>query len=205
MRTSKVNISFSVYSDANLETKAGLILASMTDNPAFTNPIPTLAELEVAVKKYSDALVAAASLGRINVANKNAIRQKLELLLSQLGMYVMYIANGDEAILVSSGYSLAKVPAPNYITYPGNVTLSNGITAGQMLASVKKVKGANAYLHEICTEPPTEDTLWISNPSTRSQFTFNNLVPGRKYWIRVAATGAGEQIAYSAVASQFAQ
>lgn len=205
MRTSKVTIGFSSYSDANLETKAGLILTSMTGNAAFAAPIPTLADLDLALKKYSDALVAAASLGRTNVANKNAIRQQLELLLSQLGMYVMYVANGDEAILTSSGFSLSKTPEPSYITNPGNVTLSNGVTAGQLTASVKTVKGANGYLHEICAEPPTDDTAWIKNPSTRSQFTFKDLQPGKKYWVRVAATGRAEQIAYSPVASQFAQ
>ena len=205
MRTSKISISFSSYSDANLETKAQLILVSMTGNAAFTDPIPTLADLEVAVTKYSNDLVAAASLGRTNVANKNASRQQLENLLSQLGMYVMYIANGDEAILTSSGYSVTKAPEPRYISNPGNVSLSNGITAGQMISAVKTVKGAKGYLHEICAELPTIDTVWISTPSTRSQFTFKDLEPGKKYWVRVAVTGSGEQLAYSPVASQFAQ
>ena len=35
MRTPKVSTSFSGFTDANLETKAQLILASMTGNPAF--------------------------------------------------------------------------------------------------------------------------------------------------------------------------
>ena len=205
MRTPKVSTSFTSYSDANLETKAQLILASMTGNPAFASPIPNLTELQAAVTQYSTNLVAAAALGRTNVANKNASRHQLENLLGQLGMYVMYIANGDEAILTSSGYSLLKSPEPSYITNPGNVTLSNGITTGQIISVVKAVTGAKSYLHEICTEPPTAATVWISNPSSRRQFTFTDLVAGTQYWVRVGVTGSGEQLAYSAVANQFAQ
>ena len=70
MRTPKVSTSFLSYTDANLETKAQLILASMTGNPAFANHIPTLAELQAAVAQYSTDLVAAAALGRTNVATK---------------------------------------------------------------------------------------------------------------------------------------
>ncbi len=205
MRTPKVSTSFSGFTDANLETKAQLILASMTGNPAFANPIPTLAELQTAVTRYSTDLVAAAALGRTNVANKNASRQLLENILAQLGMYVMYIANGDEAILISSGYSMLKSPEPIYITNPGNVTLSNGITTGQMMSVVNAVSGARTYLHEICTEQPTAATVWTSNPSSRRQFTFTDLVAGKQYWVRVGVTGSGEQLAYSPIANQFAQ
>jgi hypothetical protein len=205
MRTQKVNISFSSYTDANLENKAQHIFSSMNGNANFPNPIPTLADLQNAITKYSTDLVAAASLDRTMVAEKNKSRQKVEILLSQLGMYVMFIANGDAAILTSSGYTLSKEPEPRHITNPGNVTLSNGITSGQLLASVKTVKGAKGYLHEITAEIPTDTTVWTSTPSSRSQFTFNNLEAGKKYWIRVAAIGSGEQIAYSPVTSQFVQ
>lgn len=205
MRRAKISISFSSYTDANLQTKAELIIASMTPNAAFANPVPTITELQAALDQYSADLVAAASLGRTNVANKNASRQQLEMLMTRLGMYVMFVANGDEAILTSSGFSLTKTPEARFITNPGNVTLSNGITTGQMVDFVKAVAGANGYLHEICAELPTSVTIWTSYTSTRSQYTFTGLEPGKKYWVRVAATGRNEQIAYSPVASQFAQ
>ena len=201
----KISISFSGYTDSAFETKAEHILASMTGNPVFTSPIPTLVEVQAAVTTYSTQLVTAAGLGRTAVAEKNKSRKKLELLLSQLGMYVMYLANGDAAILTSSGFSLTKEPESNYITNPGNVTLGNGITSGQLQASVKAVKGAKSYLHQITDVQPAEDTVWKSTPSSRSKYIFNNLVPGKQYWVRVAATASGEQVAYSPVVSQFAQ
>jgi hypothetical protein len=205
MRRAKLSTLFANFSDANLEQKAKLVIVSMTGNANFGSPVPTLAELQAALDQYSADLTAASTLGRINVANKNASRAKLEALMTQLAMYVMYVAMGDEAILTSSGFSLTKTPEARYITNPGNVTLSNGITSGQMTGSVKTVPGSNGYLHQICTELPTPETVWTSYPSTRRQFTFTGLLAGKQYWVRVAATGANEQIAYSPVASQFAQ
>jgi hypothetical protein len=205
MRKAKLSLNFSSYSDANFETKALLVLNSMTGNANFPSPVPTLADLQTATDTYSTALVAAAGSGTNNVALKNAARSRLDGVLVQLGMYVMFIANGDEAILVSSGFSLAKIPQARYITNPGTVTLANGNSSGEMSCSVKAVKGATTYLHQITNAEPADATVWGSNTSTRSQFTFKGLEPGKKYWVRVAATGSGEQIAYSPVASMFAQ
>jgi hypothetical protein len=205
MRTAKISISFSFYSDVNLEAKASYIIASMKGNPSFTDPVPNIAELQAALKQFSADLLAAANLDRKKIANKNASRAVLEQLLTELGMYVMYVAKGNEATLTSSGFTLGKIPQPRYIDNPGNVTLSNGITSGQMVASVVAVKGNSGYVYEICAEQPTETNVWTSFAASRSKFTFTNLLPGKKYWIRVAATGFRGQIAYSPVASQFAQ
>lgn len=205
MKTQKINISFSAFGDADFEQKAQAILSSMTNNPAFPNPIPTLQEVTDAVAQYSADLVAAASLDRTAVARKNKSRTLLQNLLRQLAMYIMYIANGDVTILTSSGFTLSKLPEFNYITNPGNVTLANGVSTGVMEVSVKTVKGAKGYVYQIAREEPVTEAEWQSTNSSRSKFTYTNLQPGKRYWVRVAATGSGEQIAYSPVVSQFVQ
>ncbi len=205
MKPAKINIGFSGYSDTMLENKAASILQCMTGNPYFTSPIPTLAELTVAVDAYSTALVTAAGLGRVNVAEKNKTRESLELLLTQLGMYVMYIANGDVAILTSSGYPLRKTGEPRYLDSPGSVELENGITSGELVVSIVRPKGVVSFLHEVTPDPLTPDSVWQSTPGSRASFTFKNLEAGRKYWFRVAAVGNASQLAYSASACQFVQ
>lgn len=205
MKKMKALINFSTYSDANLETKAEYILQLMTGNPAFTDPIPTLAELTTVLDRYSKALIDAAGLDRVKVAEKNKLRFKLEQMLGQLGTYVNYVALGDEAIITSSGFSVSKTPEPRIITNPANLTITNGINSGQLVSSVKAVKGASGYLHEIAADPLTDASVWKSTPSSRSRFTFNDLQPGKKYWVRVAAIGTKDQIAYSNNASQFVQ
>ena len=205
MKIQKINLGFSSYTDAEFEQKAQLILASMTGNPAFPSPVPPLTEVSAALTLFSADLVAAGTLDRTAVAKKNASRQALEKLLGQLGMFVMYVANGDAPILTSSGYTLSKQPEPVYITNPGNVTISNGISSGEMEAAVTTVKGGRNYNFQLAEAEPTAETDWQSNSSSRSKFTFKNLQPGKRYWVRVVVTGSGEQVAYSNVASRFVQ
>lgn len=205
MKSQKASTSFSKYSDPGFEAKSEHVLTSMTDNPAFPDPTPTLVEVQNAVTTYSQDLLAAAGLGKVAVAEKNKSRRMLELLLTQLGQYVTLVANGDVPTLTGSGFSLTKVPEPSYITNPGNVKLTNGVTSGQLCSMVKAQKTAKTYLHQIADEMPTESTVWQSTSSSRSSYVFNNLVPGKQYWVRVAATASGEQIAYSTVATQFVQ
>ena len=205
MKNSKISISFTKYSDADFLTKAEHIYQSMTANVVFATPIPPLTDLSAAIEAYSNALTNAKGLGKIPVAIKNQTREVLEQLLFQLGMYVMYVANGDETMLITSGYTLLKTPEPNYITSLGNVTLANGVTSGQLVSAIKRQKSIKSYLYQVATEPPTENTAWESNASSRSRYVFTNLQPGKQYWVRVAAVASNEQVAYSTVATQFAQ
>ncbi|RTL56072.1 MAG: fibronectin type III domain-containing protein [Sphingobacteriales bacterium] len=205
MKTPKINLSFYAYSDADFENKVAHILNSMTGNPAFPAPIPALADVQAALDKYREDLIAAATLDRVAIAKKNQSRAELELLTKQLGMYVMFIAREDVAILTSSGFTLSKQPEPRYITNPGNVTLSNGLSSGELVASVEAVPGAKSYVYQIVATEPTDTTMWESITVTRSKYTFNGLLPGKRYWVRVAAAGRDEQIAYSPVASQYVQ
>ena len=204
MRLQKISVSFSHYSDANLKAKADFILQSMTGNAAFVAPIPTLADLQTAITNFGDALTTAATLDRNAVAQKNQCREILEGILSQLGMYVMFIANGDVAILISSGYTLTKVPEPQPLIAPENITVKNGITSGQLTAVVTRVKGAS-YLFEIAADPLTATSTWSANPSHASKFTFTGLIPGQKYWLRTAAVGKKGELAFGPTIAQIAQ
>ena len=205
MRNPKINLNFTIYSDADQLTKANLIATCIAANPTvFATPEPPLTDLQAAIDKYANDLTAAAALGRVNVDNKNRSRAVLMDILVQIGRYVMFVAAGVEKILVLSGYTLAKTPQPHHLVNPGNVTLTNGITTGTIVCTVKG-GNANSYLHEITDVLPTDSTVWTKFPSNSRQFTFMDLTPGKQYWIKVAAVGYRKQIAYSTVATQFAQ
>jgi len=205
MRIPKINLSFSPYTDANMLKKANQVATSVGSNPAvFVSPLPWLPNLGDAIESYSTNLTAATDLGRVNVSNKNQSRIVLTEALVQLGRYVTLIAAGDENILVLSGYTVAKEPQPRHLDNPGTVTLSNGITSGSLVSFVKR-GNANSYSHEIADTLPTESTVWEKFASGNCQYTFTNLTPGKQYWVRVAAIGYRNQVAYSPVATQFVQ
>jgi len=203
MKIIKLNLSASNYSDPDFLKKANFVLTSMTGNAAFPKTVPPLAEFKVAIDAFSEGLVGAAGGNHSMVATKNEKRAELEALYVKLGLYVMYIAVGNVAVLVSSGFTLAKEREPVYIQNPGNVTLTNGVTSGDLESMVANVKGNKIYLHQITDNEPGDHTVWDTRTCSRSRYTFKGLVPGKKYWVRVAATASGDQIAYSTVASQY--
>ena len=119
----------------------------MTANANFPTPVPTLAALQAAADAYTAALVKAGTGNRADVADKNAKREVLVNLLRSLCRYVNLIADGDAAMLLTSGFDVSKDPQPVVITKPEIVRLENGVASGQLVMSVKAVKGAYSYLH----------------------------------------------------------
>lgn len=202
----RINIGFSRFSDANFENEAAHVVGSITANPAvFANPNPDAATLATSLTRYSTALVAAANRGRNEVAEKNAARQALESQLQALAMYVMNIANGDEKILVLSGFPLRKENGLRYISTPANFTISNGITSGELVSSVSTDKAARVYEHQYTDNYQGEATVWNSVNTSVRRYTHTGLTPGRQYWFRVGLKGSREQSAYTTVISMYAQ
>jgi hypothetical protein len=205
MEIPKINLNFKGYTDANFDNKGSYIVLCLETEPEFKNVVPAIAVLQAARDRYTAALLAAAGLGRNNGAEKSESRLDFEQLLYQAGLYVMNVANGNRVLLTKSGFELRKEKEISYIVNPGLVTLTNGITTGELISSV--VRGANviSFKHEITDELPTDDTVWKSYSVSTSKFTFTNLQPGKQYWVRVAAIGRRKQIAYSPIATQIIQ
>ena len=137
------------------------------------------------------------------VANK--LRKQLEHQLGRLAFYVMYMADDNVAILLSSGYKLTKKPAGNQLGTPDAPVLTSRSNSGEITGMIKAVKGAKYYLFEITSGEITEDSVWETHGCSRRKYKFTNLTPGRKYWVRIAAMGTGNQKRYSQPASLWAQ
>ena len=137
----KTVFNFYRYSDGMLESKTHSIISSMTGNAFFPTPVPTLTEVQAAASDYAAALVKAGTGNRSDVADKNAKRETLTGLLRTLSTYVNLVANGDRTQLLSSGFEISKDRQPVSITKPENLKVENGLSSGQLIVSVKKVKG----------------------------------------------------------------
>lgn len=199
----KALINFSKKADPSMETKSQEILQSMTGNANFPSPIPALEVVQDAQADYSTALINAASRDKTKVALKNQARLELEKLLKQLGNYVNTVSMGDVAMLTSSGYDISKMPEPRHITTPENVKLVPGMNDGSLISQADAVKGASSYIHQIAPDPLTADTKWTSISTSRRKYEFTSLEQGKKYWVRIAAVGSNEQVAYSTEVSQY--
>lgn len=206
MAIPRITADYASMSDAALELKSQSIVAAVGASSHFTAPVPTLLEVSAVITNYRTLLVEAQMRDKTKVADKNQLKKELIAILRALGNYVTQTAEGDLAVLISSGYTLAKTgqSAPP-ITNPQDLQVENGLNSGEVITTVKAVKNARSYIHQYTPDPITDNSQWTSTPSTKCKSAFTGLEPTKIYWFQVAAIGANEQIAYSEMQSKIVQ
>lgn len=193
----KIRINVSVLNDAELLVEASQIIASMTGNIYFPNPVPPLSEVKDAYEAY-DAAMAAMGTGKDATATKNKARGVLEQVLKELGLYVQLNGKGDEAILKSTGFKLASKPAPvGILPKPINFVAIPAEAPGAVKLSMKAIDGASSYLYEYTMAPSTPASNWEPVITPRASTVVDALTSGQKYIFRAVGIGANPTRIYS--------
>ena len=206
MKVFRLNLFFKRLTDAGLEIKTQLIIASVDGNAYFLNPTPAIAELLESLGTFSEALTAAGTGDRIRIAEKNKARTALEAKLQELAVYVMMVAKGDKAILVSSGFDLQKEAEPTPpVSAPTGFDVTGGNNPGEVQVRLTGAKNVKHYRHEYTTAPLTESSSWIVYTNSRRTHLFEGLKKGTEYIFRSAASGKRGALAYSNTVSFIVQ
>jgi hypothetical protein len=175
----------------------------MTDNSHFPLLQDRLPAIKAAEEKFAADLAAAKTLGRQAVAVKNESRAVLEGLLNALALLIM-AQTDDVVMLVTTGFVLRKKNEPRVLNAPTSIKLSAGINSGEIASFVNKPRGAVGFLHQI-SEAEGSERVWTSTATTSNKHLFTNLQPGKLYAVRSAAVGSKGQLAFSPVATIYAQ
>jgi hypothetical protein len=178
-------------SDARLVTDAETIVTSMTKNPCYPTPSPSLAAVTAGINDFSVALANAADGGTGLTAIKNAKRAALEALLRQLASYVSIACKGSLPDLISSGFPTQKpVPTPvGVLPAPLAPVLSTGPRTGDLRAVTKPVPNAASYNWRVAlASTPAEYVQQVQK--TAARITFSGLTPGERYLVDVNAVGS---------------
>ncbi|PRD53916.1 hypothetical protein [Sphingobacterium gobiense] len=177
--------SFGNHKDSKMMVEAEVILTSMSGNPNFPDPIPSLVEVENAYDEYLAHLTRADwTHGRVDRALKRESKVKLAGLLSDLAAYVNYVAKGDLPVLYTSGFPIftgrKKGISPAVII---GCRLSDGAVSGEVrfdFASLGRDM-TYEYTYAIWTSieevpPESPELQWEKSLfTTRSR---NNLIKG---------------------------
>jgi hypothetical protein len=202
----RITNGFDNLSDSKLVTRASEIVRNMIDNPNFSQPDPPLADITDAIQEFQAAMVNALTRIKYQVDFKDQKRQELIDMMHNLSNYVLYKSKLNAGIAASSGFSIVRQPtASPDITKPLNVKLSDGVNPGELEVSFDKVPAAKSYLYQYTKEPLTATSVWESKNGTVRKTTLKNLQSKVSYYVRIAALGVNDQIAYSDIVSRVVQ
>ncbi len=206
MKQQRLIKDYGKLSDSKLALRSKNVVDSLTGNPAFTDTIPSNADFTLLQTAYVTALNKTGNGDRQLIALKNQAKDALLNGMRQLSTDVEAIANGDKALLISSGFELASTgEGTSSLGLPTDFKITDGVNAGELKFSCKKAANAMAYNYEYTDEAPTDLTQWKVVPSTNREITVRGLRSGVRVYGRIKAIGRKNQEANSDVLSRVVQ
>ena len=171
------------------------IIDKMGSSANFPTPAPPLVEVRTAREELATAYQAALDGGLTAKAEQRTKNAALNDKLRPLRDYVNEIAQGDEDIVLSSGFEASKVPSP-VGTMPQVVDLrgKGGDGDGSIKLRWTPVYGAKNYVVEQSLDGIVFTPIAYPVKATR---VLDKLTVGQFYHYQVAANGAAGLGAFS--------
>jgi hypothetical protein len=167
------------------------VVASMTGNAAFPNPVVTMADFTTQidlVETKANAVHAARTALLIAESELEQETATLDVMGRSLADYVSGASMGDPVVFETSGFTLKAPPVPvGVLPPPGNLRVEQGQT-GTCKLRWSRSRGAKTWVAE-CAPEVTGPWTEIYK-GTRSQCLATGLTSGTQYWFRVQAIGS---------------
>jgi len=123
---------------------------------------------------------------RTAVANMHVAELAVQNIFRYYASYVEQQANGNESILLSSGFDVSTQPTP---IQKSELVVENGIISGTAMLMARSFPKAGAYIWQMAkgTLPLTDEGWQDLTTTTRTTHKVEGLVPATIYYFRVAA------------------
>ena len=186
--------------------KAKQVVTDMTANVNFTTPFPALASITTAANELETAQTEAAEGGKGKNAVMRVKEKAMDSLLTAESSYVNYASNGEEYIILSSGFEARPnhSPALPIPDPPFAVQAKSSLVAGQLLITFKT--HVRSLLYRVEESPASVNGNVVTNSWTlvgltsRRSLLATGLNGGAYYAFRVAAISASGQSEWSEIA-----
>jgi hypothetical protein len=176
----------------------------MYNNQNFIDPPEVLDKMRKLLPEYANSQGNAKGRDIEAINLKNEQKALLISYLTELAEYVTTICNGDRGKLLSSGFLISGDKSSEVEPEIKQLEVELG-PPGEATTKVKRLRGARAYMHQYTTEPPSAETVWVSEGSKQAYYTFSALKSMTKYWFRVVAISQDGQIVDSPVVTRVIQ
>jgi len=167
----------------------------MSDNEIFSNPDIPLTVIKEKTDLLEQKLIASLNDGKTEKAELHQVEKEWDNLMRYEALYVDRIADGDEAIIKSAGFSVSRQPVQN--TKP-ELWAEAGDRPGSVRLHRQAVQGAKSYVWQYCINPfPESEAQWIfAEATSKATVIIGNLTPVTRYWFRVAVVTTEGTSAY---------
>lgn len=178
--------------DNELLNLSATVLGAMADNANFADPVPDLADVQVAHDEYAARLHVAKRGSQLDSSLKNDARGVLEDLLKRLAFYVSTVANGSLSVVLSSGFQPNSTPRPTGVPgKPERIRVASWLQSGQANLTFEKPPQALFCEYQYTAEKDENGLpVWPGTVFDTPRGNLNiiaPLTPGVQYFIRVRA------------------
>lgn len=186
-------------SNARLDLYAtGILHGILQNGEIFSSPTPSLGELERVLVDFRTTVADATHRDQRAILLRNQKRKELLKMLRLLSFYVSRIADGDESIILLSGFIPSKSPAnPGDNPKPTKLRATPEIGISGIDLSVAPWRPARMYQFEYrkkdCDDP------WNVQLSSKSRCRITGLERFAEYEFRVSYIGRTARLLYSAI------
>lgn len=207
----KTTNSFPRLTWAEFRKLLNVVVNSMTANPYFPTLQPQVAGLGALADNYYVLDTKASKRDRDVLIARNAARIELTNLLHQIGLVVSSICNGSEEMLSSSGYLFTKTKQKSPpMQKPKPPKLSMGVNSGVIDCKTVSQKGQQSTKFYITAADAKAlevgaNANWDVVTTTFTKYTFADLVPGQRYFVKVGMIGVRGQEVVSDATSYISQ
>lgn len=168
------------------------VIEKFTGNANFLGAPYTIAQMEAKRLAYAEAIAAATDGGVADRALRDQLTLEVRDLLRVQANYVRNVANGDAAILASSGFPMRKTPEPvTEVGVPSRVTAHSTFRPDTVMIRWGGAAGALMFRLEKAEGDPTlGETTWTTVTQTgRQSHEVTGLIQFKAYYFRVVAIG----------------
>ncbi|GGH13059.1 hypothetical protein FAZ19_08725 [Sphingobacterium alkalisoli] len=191
MKYIRAKAGFIRYSDDALVVAALRIIRCLKDSPYFTDPTPSLVELEESYVDYYDKVLQAKGGGLIYNSAKRESKRKLAAQLQKLVFYINIVSDGDLVKLHSSGFPVLEKKRKGHLpAIPEGPYLLDGRVSGEVAFGFKPV--GRDMLYDYCfasTLDKKGNPIWGDIQTTSRSFRSyaGGFEPGKYVYFKVCA------------------
>jgi hypothetical protein len=157
------------------------VVEKLTGHATFTDPDVTLAEGKVKADKLESTSMAAKDGSHTAVSAMRDAEKEADTYLRKQAGYVNRVADGNETLILSSGFHTTKQYPNGYDKLP--LEALDGKNSGSVLLKAKAMDKTGAYIWQSSKNLIDWTTL---GHSTRADFEVPGLTIGEIYYFRVA-------------------